>query len=117
MLPTTSARQSSATAIEKRTLVEPLGLLGNAYDLAATTTLASQQLGSSTQRVTIVSDGCAVRVKIQADTAPTVTGTTGTKILSGERLDVAVPIGAYVSVIRDSAATVNGAVNITEIVL
>jgi hypothetical protein len=37
-------------------------------------------------------------------------------IANGERLDIGVPFGASIGVIRDTAATVNGSLAVTELI-
>lgn len=95
--------------------VETLGQPATARQIAVTTTSANTQLTAGIGRISIMAVGAAMRYKI-ASSAPTASATTDHYIASGERLDIKVPItGYYIAAIRDSAATANGQLEITEL--
>ena len=90
---------------------EPLGLPTQAWQLAVTATAASQVLTSGVKRISIKARGCDIRYSISGAAS----ATTSHFIEAGERLDIRVNAGTTISAIRDSAATVNGSLAITEL--
>ena len=94
--------------------VEPLGIPTVARQLTATATSASTTLTDSISRISIRARGCDIRYVVGVGTQ-TANASTSHFIANGERLDIAVPIGASIGVIRESAATVNGTLAVTEL--
>ena len=94
--------------------VEPLGVPGVASQLAATATSASTTLTANVSRISIRARFCDIRYVVGVGTQ-TASATTSHFIANGERLDIAIPFGASIGVIRDTAATVNGSLAVTEL--
>lgn len=90
---------------------EPLGLPTQAWQLGVTATAASQVLTAGIKRISIKARGCDIRYSLSG----TASATTSHFIELGERLDLRVNAGSTISAIRDSAATVNGSLAITEL--
>ena len=95
--------------------VEPLGVPGVARQLAATATSASTTLTANVSRISIRARFCDIRYVVGVGTQ-TASDTTSHFIANGERLDIGVPFGASIGVIRESAATVNGSFAVTELI-
>jgi hypothetical protein len=95
--------------------VEPLGIPGVARQLAATATSASTTLTANISRISIRARFADIRFVVGIGTQ-TASATTSHFIANGERLDIAVPFGASIGVIRESAATVNGSLAVSELV-
>lgn len=95
--------------------VEPLGIPSVARQLAATTTSANTVLTSNVTRLSIRARGCDIRYAVGVG-AQTANASTSHFIANGERLDIAVPPGANIAVIREIGATVNGSLAVTELV-
>lgn len=95
--------------------VEPLGQPGVARQLTATTTSANTALTANISRISIRARGCDIRYAIGVGTQ-TANASTSHFIANGERLDLAVPFNANIAVIRESAATVNGSLAVTELI-
>ena len=95
--------------------VEPLGVPGVARQLTATVTSASTTLTANISRISIRARSADIRYVVGVGTQ-TANATTSHFIANGERLDIAVPFGASIGVIRDTAATVNGSLEVTELV-
>lgn len=93
---------------------EPLGIPGEPRSQAATTASADVTLTSTVTRISIKARTSDLRYKVGVG-AQTASATTSHYIESGERLDIAVPLGAHIAVIRDSGATVDGVLCITEL--
>lgn len=93
---------------------EPLGIPTTAHQLAATTTSQSQALSAGCRRVSIRARGADIRYVIGVG-AQTASATTSHFLAQDERLDWAVPAGAHIARIRDSAATADGSLAVTEI--
>ena len=102
--------QLRATAV----VTEPLGVPTVAHQLTATTTSQSQALSAGCRRVSIRARGCDIRYVIGVG-AQTANASTSHFIAQDERLDWAVPAGAHIARIRDSAATADGSLAVTEI--
>jgi hypothetical protein len=94
--------------------VEPLGTPGVARQLTATTTSQNTALTSNISRISIRARNCDIRYVIGVGTQ-TANASTSHFIANGERLDLAVPFGANIAVIRESTATVNGSLAVTEL--
>lgn len=94
--------------------VEPLGIPTVARQLAATTASANTALTANISRISIRARGCDIRYAVGVG-AQTANASTSHFIANGERLDIAVPIGANIAVIRESGATVNGSLAVTEL--
>ena len=95
--------------------VEPLGIPGVARQLAATATSASTTLTANVSRISIRARSCDIRYVVGVGTQ-TASATTSHFIANGERLDIGVPFGASIGVIRESAATVNGSLAVSELI-
>jgi hypothetical protein len=94
--------------------VEPLGIPSVARQLTAAATSANTTLTANISRISIRARFCDIRYVVGVGTQ-TASATTSHFIANGERLDIAVPFGASIGVIRDSAATVNGSLAVTEL--
>ena len=95
--------------------VEPLGIPGVARQLTAGTVSANTTLTANVSRISIRARFCDIRYVVGVGTQ-TANATTSHFIANGERLDIAVPFGASIGVIRESAATVNGSLAVTELI-
>ena len=93
---------------------EPLGLPTIARQLAVTTTSSSVELTATCRRVSIKARGTDIRYAVGVG-AQTADASTSHFLESGERLDIAVPAGATLAAIRESASTTNGSLAITEL--
>lgn len=96
--------------------VEVLGVPGVARQLTATNTGQNQQLTATCKRVSIrcrTSD-CRITVGVTNQSAAVNAGSSHF-VLAGERVDFAVPLGAHIGYIRDTAASADGILNITEL--
>ena len=111
---TTGGIEHLATA-DGRLESEPLGIPSTARQLAVTTTSASVDLTAGVRRISIKARGCDMRYVIGVG-AQTADAATSHFIEAGERLDLAVPAGATIAAIRETAATSNGSLAITELV-
>jgi hypothetical protein len=94
--------------------VEPLGIPTVSRQLAATTTSANTTLTANISRISIRARFADIRYVVGVG-AQTANASTSHFIANGERLDIAVPFGASIAVIRESAATVNGSLAVTEL--
>ena len=94
--------------------VETLGIPTVARQLTATATSANTVLTANISRISIRARGCDIRYVVGVG-AQTANASTSHFIANGERLDLAVPSGANIAVIRESAATVNGSLDVTEL--
>jgi hypothetical protein len=97
-----------------RMTTEVLGIPGVARQLAVTTTTNSVDLTATCRRISIKARDCDMRYAIGTG-AQTANASTSHFIEAGERLDFAVPAGATIAAIRETAATVNGSLAITEL--
>jgi hypothetical protein len=88
--------------------VEPLGIPTVARQLAATTTSANTTLTANISRISIRARFADIRYVVGVG-AQTANASTSHFIANGERLDIAV------AVIRESGATVNGSLAVTEL--
>ena len=95
--------------------VEPLGVPGVSRQLSATVTSQNTALTSNISRISIRARTSDIRFAIGVG-SQTANATTSHFIANGERLDLAVPQGANIAVIRDTGATVDGILNVTELV-
>ena len=93
---------------------EPLGVPGTARQVTVTTTSTNTTLSAGVKRISIKARSCDMRYAVGA-AAQTASATTSHFIEAGERLDIAVPVGGNIAVIRDSLAGVNGTLCITEL--
>lgn len=94
--------------------VEPLGAPTVARQPAAGTASASTALSAGCRRISIRARFADIRYAIGTG-AQTANATNSHFIGVDERLDLAVPANAQIAVIRDSAATVNGSLELTEL--
>lgn len=95
-------------------VADPLGVPTVARQLAVTATSASVALTAGCRRISIRARGCDMRYVVGTG-AQTANASTSHFIGQDERLDIAVPESATVAAIRESAATVNGSLAITEL--
>jgi hypothetical protein len=95
--------------------VEPLGVPSVARQLAATATSANTTLTANVSRISIRARFADIRYVVGVGTQ-TANASTSHFIANGERLDIGVPFGASIGVIRESAATVNGTLAVTELI-
>ena len=95
-------------------VVEPLGLPALARQVAATVASANTQLTATVSRISIKARTSDLRFSV-GTTAQTANASTSHFIEAGERLDLAVPAGAHIAVIRNVAATSDGALEISEL--
>lgn len=98
-----------------RSLTEPLGQPSVARQQAVTISSASVTLTMTCRRVSIVARTCDMRYTVGTG-AQTADATTSHFLAAGERLDLAVPANGVIGAIRASAATADGALEITELV-
>ena len=91
--------------------VEPLGQPGAARQLAATGTSANTALTADVYRISVRAVGADIRYQIGNGTQTATV--TSHFIAYGERLDLAVPPGANIAVLRN--ATTNGTLEVTEL--
>ena len=94
--------------------VEPLGTPTVARQIAATASNANTALTASCRRISIKARTADVRYAVGA-VAQTASATASHFLEMGERLDIAVPAGAHIAIIRDSLAVADGIVCITEL--
>jgi hypothetical protein len=94
--------------------VEPLGIPTVARQITVTATSTNTQLTAGVKRISIKARTSNLRYAVGA-TAQTASATTSHFIEAGERLDIAVPAGGYIAVIRDTLATADGILCITEL--
>lgn len=95
--------------------VEPLGIPSVARQLSATVASQNTALTSNVSRISIRARTSDIRFVIGVG-AQTANASTSHFIANGERLDLAVPQGANIAIIRDTSATVDGILNVTELV-
>ena len=93
---------------------EPLGIPALAKQSAATAVSTNIVLAVTCRRISIKARTADVRFAVGA-VAQTASATLSHYIEAGERLDMAVPTNANIAVIRDSLATANAVVEITEL--
>ena len=93
--------------------VEPLGTPSVARQLTAGSTSASTALTSNISRLSIRCRNADVRYVVGIGTQ-TASASTSHFIANGERIDIAVPIGATIGYIR--AGSTDGILEITELV-
>jgi hypothetical protein len=92
--------------------IEPLGQAGVARKLTAGASSANTALTSTCKRITMRAVTADIRYAIGTSSQ---TATTSSHfIASGERLDLAVPLGANIAIIRDAATS--GTLELTELV-
>jgi hypothetical protein len=95
--------------------VEPLGIPGVARQLTATSSSQNTALTANVSRISIRARGCDIRYVVGVGTQ-TANASTSHFIANGERLDIAVPQGANIAVIREASATVDGSLAVTELI-
>ena len=94
---------------------EPLGRPTLARQLTASNTSTNTQLTSGIKRVSMRARNADIRFEVGA-TAQTASATTSHFIAADERLDIAIPAGGHIAIIRDSSATADGILNLSELV-
>jgi hypothetical protein len=92
--------------------IEPLGQAGVARKLTAGASSANTALTATCRRITMRAVTADIRYSI-GTTSQTAT-TSSHFIATGERLDLAVPLGANIAVIRDAATS--GTLELTELI-
>ena len=97
-----------ATYIDR---VEPLGVPGLARQLTATNTSANTALSAHVYRISMRAVGADIRYQVGSG-AQTATSSSHF-IANGERLDVALPQGGNIAVLRNG--TTNGTLEVTEL--
>jgi len=112
--PTNTGASPVVAVDENGDVVVALGQPATARQVSVTTSNANTALTATVRRISIKARGCDMRYAI-GSTAQTANATTSHFIENGERLDLAVPLSANIGVIRDTAATANGALEITEL--
>ena len=95
--------------------VEPLGIPSVARQLTATTSSASTTLTANISRISIRARNSDIRFVVGVGTQ-TANASTSHFIANGERLDIGVPFGASIGVIRDTNATADGILAVTELI-
>ena len=99
------------------TVVEVLGTPSASYQLNATASGSNQALTSTCTRISIRCRTSDCRLTIGTTNQSTAVNATSSHfILAGERLDFAVPLGSHLGYIRDTAATANGVLEVTELI-
>ena len=93
---------------------EPLGVPTVARQVSVTTTSASTTLTSTCKRISIRARFCDMRYVVGTG-SPTADASTSHFLAQDERLDIAVPLGSSIAVIRESLAVSNGSLAITEL--
>lgn len=93
---------------------EPLGIPTVARQITVTTSSTNTALTSTCRRISIRARGCDMRYAV-GNVAQTANASTSHFIAQDERLDIAVPLNANIAVIRESAATANGTLALTEL--
>lgn len=109
----TSIDTKTPALVNGLTPVEPLGAPTVARTLTTTSTSQNTVLTAQCRRIQIRCRTVDARFVIGTG-AQTASATTSHFIAADERLDFAVPANAQIAVIRDSAATVNGVLEVTE---
>lgn len=94
--------------------VEPLGIPTVPRQLAAGTASANTALTVTTSRISMYARGADIRYLV-GSTSQTASATQSHFIASGERLDIDVPPSPNIAVIRDSAATTDGVLELSEL--
>jgi hypothetical protein len=97
-----------------RMTTEVLGVPTVARQLPVTDTSASMALTATCRRVSVEARGCDIRYVVGTG-AQTANAATSHFISAGGVKDFAVPAGATIAAIRETAATVNGTLEITEL--
>ena len=97
-----------ATYIDR---VEPLGVPGLARQLTATNTSANTALSANVYRISMRAVGADIRYQVGSG-AQTATSSSHF-IANGERLDVALPQGGNIAVLRNG--TTDGTLEVTEL--
>jgi hypothetical protein len=97
-----------------RMTTEVLGVPTVARQLPVTDTSDSVALTATCRRISIKARFCDMRFVVGTG-AQTANAATSHFIEAGERLDFAVPAGATIAAIRETAATVNGTLEIAEL--
>lgn len=95
--------------------VNNLGTLGVARQITATSSNTNTVLTTTVNRISISCRFADCRFAIGTG-AQTANASTSHYIALGERLDISVPLNAQIAIIRDSAATVNGQIELSELV-
>jgi hypothetical protein len=104
----------SAALVAGRTLTDTLGQPGVARQQAATTSPATITLTTTVRRVSIAARTSNLRYVVGTGSV-VANASTSHWIAAGERLDIAVPANGLIGVIRDTAATADGVLEVTEL--
>lgn len=97
-----------------RQQVEPLGIPGVSRQISATTSSVNTVLTVGIRAISIHCRVANARYVV-GSAAQTANASTSHWIADGERLDINVPATANIAFIRDTAATANAAIEITEL--
>jgi hypothetical protein len=95
-------------------VVDILGEPGVARQLAATASHSNTELTPTCGHISIYARGADIRYAI-GSSAQTANASTSHFIADGERLDLALPDTPHIAVIRDTSATENGTLEVTEL--
>lgn len=110
-LPEVEVKNDAGNAL----FTEPLGRPAVARQLTAGAASANTQLTAGVKRISIRARNSDIRFEVGA-TAQTASATTSHFIAADERLDIAIPAGGHIAIIRDSSATADGILNLSELV-
>lgn len=110
----TGANSLAVVVASDQSAIPILLQAGTARQLSATTTSANTALTSGIKAISVRARGADIRIAI-GSTSQTANATSGIFVASGERLDFAVPATANIAVIRDTAASANGTLELTEL--
>jgi hypothetical protein len=94
--------------------VEPLGIPAVARQQAVTVSNADVTLTATCKRVSLYARTCNMRYAV-GNVAQTANNATSHFLAAWERVDISVPLNAHIAFIRDTGATVDGQVEITEL--
>jgi len=111
---TFQAGTSGLTYDGGRLLIDVLGMPGVARQLSATTVSSNTALSAACRRITMYARTSDVRFSVGVG-AQTASATASHFVGAGERIDYLVPTGANIAIIRDSNATSNATLEITEL--
>ena len=98
-----------------RLQVEVLGIPSVARQIAATTASANTALTSTCKRVSLLARKADIRYSV-GSTAQTASATTSHFLGIDERIEIALPATANIAIVRDTEATQNGVLEVTELV-
>ncbi len=94
--------------------IEPLGILGLAYQVPTTTASTNTVLSPTASRISLYARGSAMRIAV-GSTNQVANATTSHYMAAGDRLDIALPATPRIAVIRAADSTVDGVAEISEL--